>query len=521
MPAVPPQIAKAEEAKSRTRLTAGGQGVGAAGARPRTALRGALPVAASALLAVLCISVPFAVGDGGVFTTTKHGDPATGIQRLTGADYPTGACVQCHSQHASAEGSSTTPYPYALFAPDDNNLCGAAECHADAGANHVYRGLSDYNLSAHATDPAVVWPGPTPWPRRAADQGKCINCHDPHGQADAQGLIPALALAREEKLCLTCHDGSPAYANISGELTKAYAHPVTTVAGRHRVEEGGDPAAFGAGNRHAECADCHNAHDLQHAAVPAAPPDASSELGGVSYIEVFNGAAWTQPTYLYHAADDATRIQYQYQLCFKCHSSWTTLPLTTPSGRAATDKAKELNPNNLSYHPVEAPGKQTTITWPANDLIPPRTATSIISCTDCHAADSPSSPRGPHGSIYRYLLKADYRAEEHRASYASTDYALCFGCHSETALLSTSGPADTNFADHARHLQTAAGDQPYLPTCNSCHGNVHGSDRKRLIDFSQELHLTSFTSWTSKEDGAGIGQCTLVCHGHQHSGAEY
>ncbi len=514
MPAVPPQVAIGEESKSR--------GVVAAKTRPETALGRASAALAWALLAVLCISVRFAVGDGGVFATTPHGNPTTGIQRLTGPDYPTGACVQCHLQHASIEGSSTgTPNPYALFAPNDNSLCGSAGCHADMSPNHSYPGLSDYNLSVHATNAAAVWPGPTPWPRRTTDEGKCINCHDPHGQADAQGLIPTLGLAREEDLCLTCHDGSPAQANIKGELTKAYTHPIMTIAGRHSVSEGGDLTKFGAGNRHAECADCHNAHEAQHAAVPPTPPAASSLLRGVSYLQVFNGAAWTQPTYLYHAADDPTPIQYEYQLCFKCHSSWTTLPLTLPSGRAPTDKAKEFNPSNAAYHPVEAPGKQTGIVM-QHSLLPPYTPSGLVLCSDCHGSDAVGGPRGPHGSTNRFLLRRNYAVAEHSTSYQSGDFALCFLCHSETALLDDQDTGtNTNFRFHRKHLQGAVGNQPFQPLCVSCHGNTHGSDRARLIDFSQEPHLTSFTSWTSKEAGAGIGQCTLVCHGQQHGGEQY
>ena len=79
----------------------------------------------------------------------------------------------------------------------------------------------------------------------------------------------------------------------------------------------------------------------------------------------------------------------------------------------------------------------------------------------------------------------------------------------------------TNFPRHKMHLRGASGTASLLPTCDSCHGNVHGSQKERLVDFSQEQHLTSFTSWTSKEAGAGVGQCTLVCHGQRHDRQEY
>ena len=48
--------------------------------------------------------------------------------------------------------------------------------------------------------------------------GKCVNCHDVHGyNMDGTGLIPSLLVSREEKLCLVCHDGSPAAKNINDD----------------------------------------------------------------------------------------------------------------------------------------------------------------------------------------------------------------------------------------------------------------------------------------------------------------
>ena len=466
----------------------------------------------------LCLGTgPALRGDGGVFTSTKHGDPITGVQRLTGVDYPRGACVQCHYQHASAEGSATGPAePYGLFAPDDNDLCSSVACHSGTSANHLYQGRTAYDLGGHATALNAVWPGPTPWARRSSDSGKCITCHDPHGYADTQGLIPSLGLAREEKLCLTCHDGSPANTDIQSEITRTYRHPAGTITGKHLAPEGGDATRFGQTNRHSECEDCHNSHTLRQQFAPPTAPTASAALRGVSYLQVVNGAAWTMPAYLYHASDDPSPISYEYQLCFKCHSSWTTLPAASPSGRPPTDKAKEFNPNNLSYHPVEAVGKQTGAVITAS-LLPPYTAASLLLCSDCHRSDDATAPRGPHGSNNPYLLRDYYATTESSATYSATDYALCFRCHRETALLSNS---NTNFPDHKRHLQRTNGDQPYLPRCVSCHGNTHGSSRKRLVDFSYEPHLT-FVAWTSKEDGGGTGRCSLTCHGHPHNNKAY
>ncbi len=476
---------------------------------------------AGALLAFWMPGRP-ARGDGGVYLSTKHGNPLTGIERLTGQDYPRGECLQCHYQHASVEGVSTgAPYPYALFAPNDNGLCSTAGCHAGFSANRIFQGLDVYVQGAHSNAQGMVWPGPLPWARKPADMGKCINCHDPHGYSDAQGLIPAQVFAREEKLCQTCHDGSPAHADISRELAKTYRHPTADYTGRHDMSEGADFTRYGQANRHAECQDCHNPHALRIQTGSPTPPEASENLRGVSYLSVTNGASFTAPTYVYHAPDDPVSVQFEYQVCFKCHSSWTILPLTSPSGRTPTDKAKEFNPNNPSYHPVEASGKQTGAVI-ENSLLPPYTALSMLLCSNCHASDSSAAPAGPHGSADRFLLKANYIATESRSSYVAGDYALCFSCHSETALLDEhEGSQNTNFRFHSKHLRDTRGNQSTLPVCASCHGNTHGSQRARLIDFSQEQHLQSFTSWTSKQAGGGTGSCTLTCHGERHDNETY
>lgn len=460
--------------------------------------------------------------DGGVYSATKHGSATSGVERLVGPDFPRGACVQCHYQHASMDGAATgTAYPYLLFAPNDNGLCSSIGCHSGYSANRLFQGPDLYRQAAHVNTPGMVWPGPLPWARKSAELGNCINCHDPHGFSDTQGLIPAMTFSREEKLCLTCHDGSPAHTNIQREVTKSYRHPAGDYAGRHTQAEGPDFNRYGQANRHAECEDCHNVHYLRSQTGAPTPPTASERIRGVSYLEVINGAAFTIPTYVYHAPDDPTPAQYEYQLCFKCHSSWTILPLTSPSGRAPSDKAKQFNPNNPSYHPVEAPGKQTGAVI-ENSLLAPYTASSTIFCSDCHASDSSTAPRGPHGSSNRFLLKANYTVTELRSSYLSSDFALCYTCHSESALLDESeNSVNTNFRFHRKHLQEEKGNRSTLPVCASCHGDSHGSQRERLIDFSQEAHLESFISWNSQQAGGGVGQCSLTCHGERHDRETY
>src|ERR1051326_2914158 len=88
-----------------------------------------------------------------------------------------------------------------LTGPDDNTFCD--HCHTTPWAGGSYAGTRSYDGSAHGSGSATIWPGPYPPPRTEADApGKCLNCHDPHGWEDADGMIPRLTIGREEVLCL-------------------------------------------------------------------------------------------------------------------------------------------------------------------------------------------------------------------------------------------------------------------------------------------------------------------------------
>jgi hypothetical protein len=68
-------------------------------------------------------------------------------------------------------------------------------------------------------------------------------------------------------------------------------------------------------NRHAECSDCHSPHTLT--SVNAAPTDsgwlASGALTGTAGVAATAPLAWKDP------------LAYEYELCLKCHSSYTQL----------------------------------------------------------------------------------------------------------------------------------------------------------------------------------------------------
>jgi predicted CXXCH cytochrome family protein len=409
-----------------------------------------------------------------------------------------GECDRCHTMH----GEEGIPEGFALVGPNDNSLC--ASCHRDAWSGGSYPDPWTYARSSHGQDPNAVWPGPEPYPRtEIGAAGKCVNCHDPHGWTDAQGEIPVLAYAREEALCLRCHDGSPA-SNVAQDFLKPYTHPTVGTAGVHSDTLETSPDAFGAApqnRRHAECEDCHNPHVATADPLGVPPAPALSRVNyGVSRVRAIQGGAGAPPAFIFIAGSDTLSAPAtEAQLCYKCHSSWSVQP------PGQTDLALVLNPANPSYHPVEDVGRDLSISL--NAFAPGWSATSRTRCGDCHGGDF-GTARGPHGSNYRYILRKPYSPSSLPRMIDRDE--LCFTCHAWSVyadpLASGAVRAASRFnapgagKGHAEHAEE---DVP----CSACHV-THGSTTQRhLIGTSRTPGIVSYT------ESASGGSCTPTCHG--------
>jgi len=431
-----------------------------------------------------------------------------GITKSLSSSAHQGDCDRCHTMH----GEGPVVYERALKGPNENSLCD--KCHGTPWAGGSYAGNTPYASSSHGSGSGSVWPGPNPPPRtEAGAAGKCLNCHDPHGWTDAAGAIPMLAIAREEALCLTCHDGAPARTDIALEVGKPFAHPVTTLGGRHSGPTESQPGEFAIApvdHRHAECEDCHNPHLVTADRTPPSNTALARTNLGVSRVLVQNGVAGAPPTYTFAAGSDTlTAPVAEYQLCFKCHSSW----VLQPTGQ--TDLAAALNPANASYHPVEAIGRDPNIAPAA--FAPGWSATSITRCGDCHGSDFVGGPRGPHGSIYRYILKAPY--ETTSQLHLTTSGELCFSCHSYQVYADPASPVAMRAASRFNAPGTTAGHAEHVGLrsvpCYACH-ITHGAPyRGHLIVTGRMPGITAFTETPSG------GTCQPTCHAPQSYTANY
>ncbi len=304
----------------------------------------------------------------------------------------------------------------------------------------------------------------------------CAACHKGHGQPRSP-MLPA----PQTELCLSCHGSATAQeeqvrrGNLAAGveapllgmvLSRPFVHPLSPGAFSRR-----EPGAV-------TCTSCHSPHR---------PATTGSS-------DVPTGRRYFSPR---------DPQEFEFELCESCHGN------AGASTQSLVDLSRLLDPNNRSYHPVEAP---------SIDLSPsviPRLSGREINCTDCHGDSNPLAPRGPHGSAVPYILRSSYATTD-GAQESPVVYGLCYDCHRREAVLETS-----TFPLHREHVVEARA------SCATCH-NPHGSvDNRSLIRFGEETTIAGVAPSPSTGRLAfvsavpGSGACYLSCHGFDHGPASY
>jgi predicted CXXCH cytochrome family protein len=408
-------------------------------------------------------------------------------------------CTSCHDAHSEFGGA-----PEGMFLLEttrDSQLC--VNCHAiPAEASHQ-----------SSTRPFGAAQGNETGYRSVGEAG-CMACHRSHG-ADARGwLLARSETDADDALCLRCHSGVASRADVARQMAKPYAHTMPPN-GKHDPAEGPDqpthrlPEVSGSAARHVACADCHDPHAATDR--PAAAPNATGSLAGVWGID--------------QSGKRVAPAKREYEICFKCHGDSANKPYAgatanAPRRAAADDNLRRVfDPSSPSSHPVTGTGRSAAVP----SLLPPWTVASQVYCSDCHASDDGpgaggTGARGPHGSIYPYLLERNYTVGS-RALEGPAAYALCYKCHDREVLLSDRSA----FPAHRRHV---VDDQTPCSVCHASHGvsGMRGtsSGNAHLIDFDLNVVTPlpgAFQPYTSS--GIAAGSCSLSCHGTNHQNTTY
>jgi predicted CXXCH cytochrome family protein len=427
---------------------------------------------------------------------------------------------------------------------------------------------------------ARAWDAPLTSPHGSyASDPSCAACHRAH-----TGRGPELQSLRgtDGSICFQCHDGSGSNLDTMAQFAdgtvpadnatdRAFYRHDSQAATKHTLAKNSE--FVGRLNRHAACADCHDGHSsssglsVQTTSGWTLPPATAGKTSGVI---VSNGDALTPPRFTLTKSPDR-----EYQLCFKCHTGYTTLPSNSgqPLSRYSLDKAYELNPVNaavvgVSFHPIEAAGTNRTSAMDESlgGTSPYKlwtfASTSTIRCVHCHGDPRKADVENPppagsdlavHSSPYRGLLMQSYQDrvlnefpdpdKPPTDGYDAADFALCYQCHAEAPFRDTSGKArpDTNFRLHGLHVSDIQGygntgtdiDSPGAgggnAICAECHYRVHGTATKqggqgtysRLVNFAPNVTGVGGGALTAGAFDLGAQTCTLTCHTKNHGPKTY
>lgn len=390
-------------------------------------------------------------------------------------------CTSCHDPHHNLNGK------FLVLRQEFGTLC--TSCHS----------MDGWNASSHRTSNAVInTSGEADLPFATVAENACRSCHRSHAAGGHERL---LLFENEEDNCLSCHDGRTARTNLLAEIGKSSAHDPRKYTRRH------DPAeARGGSEAHVECTDCHNPHA------------ATTEAGSIGYVGIGSTLAYAKGVTL--AGTDIETAQYEYEVCFRCHSD-SAVPVSQRIARKVqTDNLRlKFATTNPSFHPVAGPSSSSDTV----SLVPSVPRGSLIRCTDCHNNDTGrrsggSEPDGPHGSNNAYLLERNYTVTDD-ASESETAYAMCYKCHLRSSILN-----DESFKEHRKHI---VDERTPCSVCHDPHGVStsigSGTDRTHLINFDTTIVRPDPQSGRLefRDNGSFAGTCTLTCHGERHVNEEY
>ncbi|MDI6767460.1 MAG: hypothetical protein QME52_11615 [Bacteroidota bacterium] len=436
-------------------------------------------------------------------------------------------CHTCHDSHNNEHGK------FLRMSYNNADLCNF--CH----------NKTNWQSSAHRTsNQTYTTPGSS---ITTVGEWSCRSCHKSHSGAGKPYLRPMV----EENNCFQsgCHGNTSkgvSTKDVQTTFQKTFTHPTITVSGKHLNPD--NSTSLNIPNRHAECEDCHNSHQLQKGLNSTKSNQVSNVLKGVRGVTPPNADNWTQP--------NPTNYTIEYpavqenQICFKCHSSYAfglvtngVTSIVGPSGVNITDQAMEFNPANKSAHPVRVStnnlfGSQfprELTTYQMKDEWN-QVGNQTMYCSDCHGNDQATSnliPQGPHGSNRKFMLtgSAGYWPSNAFGNLWSLNDVknnmnnwqndlFCSNCHP----VYSEGNFKNNVHNKSEHQISDV-------KCITCHVAVpHGAKRSRLVGYASDVAPYNYSGMGNYDKLVIVGfqkasspnnyeknNCSMngVCHGAQ------
>lgn len=398
------------------------------------------------------------------------------------------------------------------------DTCITEECHAEHTAKPVIHDpvtegsceachetvdIQEHSYKLTAQEPALCMQCHDEWTKPhlhgALQEGSCGQCHETHASENPNRLFAETA----GKLCEECHD-------VIEDAT--HVHGPTSVS---------------------ECTLCHDPHESDHENRLTVGLDQlcvfchvtmKEELQGIEFVHepVYDNCAGCHDP---HAADNWKMLRAGTpEMCFECHEDIRSRAefskhqhdaVSEPGGclKCHTPHASSVRPL-LASAPIklcmtchsEPQGMSVNEVLPAfTDQIEDKAylhgPIKESDCGGCHMT---------HGSEHFRILANAY-PESFYASFDETKYALCFGCHEKTLVLTADTENLTDFRNgnqnlHFLHINKERRGR----TCRACH-QTHASNHLKHIRTS-----VPYGGWKdlplnfSKTDTGGL--CDPGCH---------
>jgi predicted CXXCH cytochrome family protein len=437
-------------------------------------------------------------------------------------------CTSCHDPHVEAK--DPVAHNFLVKNSANGQLCLA--CH---NPNRKISGqvnpIEDWSTSVHAMSTAKISPSASLGSYTTVTANACESCHAEHNNATGSRLLRGF----NEQDCIGCHNGSnvspmPAYADVFAEYASPkVGHPlITTSNNPHDPSE----AVLLNNNRHATCADCHNAHSAETVGTFSRPPLIRISQRDVSGISAIDGTTVLTPAV------------NQYENCLRCHgtsSGKQSLPIYGYYPNRAVSAGDPLNiiaqfaTTATSSHPVmhssnsALPQQSLRANMVKLDGVTAgRPMGTQILCTDCHNSDDNrefggAGANGPHGSKWTHILERRYEFSQTATPgglinnlFPTPDltingpYAMCDKCHN----LSGQVVKNTSWKYHSNHIN----DGFSCSTCHTAHGmgaNSATITGERLINF--DANVVAPNNGQPISYNHANNSCVLVCHQAAHN----
>jgi predicted CXXCH cytochrome family protein len=452
----------------------------------------------------------------------------TGSVKLIKGNLECTSCHDPHNQYVDIQSQN-----FLVLANAKGAICLACHTSDPRTVNGRDNALATWGASAHAQSGNLVNPSAGLGGYATVKDFACQSCHTQHNASGGQDLLRG----KGENSCLPCHNGglnlSPPAPNVFAEFGKPVQHPFTTSSGSHDPKED----VLLNQNRHATCADCHNAHSAQPVQSFPLPPGIRVSQAGIAGISAADGVTVVKPAV------------NQYENCLRCHGTSTGktsnqalygyLPVWVVSAPDPLNIIPQFSMTATSSHPVfhdrSSPFAQPSLraAMMALDGVTPGRAMGVrILCTDCHNSDDNrefgvqgiNGANGPHGSKYWHILERRYEYNQATVPggtvtnlFPSPDlsingpYAMCGKCHDLQQVIN-----NTTFTEHNRHISK---DGFSCSTCHTSHGMgaaLGSISGERMVNFDANIVASNGVSPISYNRAKD--SCTLTCHNHPHGG---